>query len=85
MSPRWAQPSKNLLVAAIVFALGVIVYVLWLTTSMAGLVGGGLQFASVLPTTRHLRTGCSRTRKKRARHLGGLAVPHLEDRPAYRW
>ena len=51
VSPRWAQPSKNLLVAMIVFAIGVVVYVFWLTTSLAGLVGGGLQFASVFLIT----------------------------------
>lgn len=51
VSARWAQPSKNLLVTMIVFALGVIVMVLWLTNSLAGLVGGGLQFASVFLIT----------------------------------
>jgi amino acid transporter len=51
VSPRWAQPSKNLLVAVIVFGLGVIVMVLWLSSSLAGLVGGGLQFASVFLIT----------------------------------
>jgi amino acid transporter len=51
VSPRFAQPSKNLLVTAIVFAVGVVVMVLWLTNSLAGLVGGGLQFASVFLIT----------------------------------
>ena len=51
VSARWAQPSKNLLVTMIIFAVGVIVMVLWLTNSLAGLVGGGLQFASVFLIT----------------------------------
>ena len=51
VSPRWAQPSNHLVAAMIIFAIGVLVYVFWLTTSLAGLVGGGLQFASVFLIT----------------------------------
>jgi basic amino acid/polyamine antiporter, APA family len=51
VSPRWAQPSKNLFVTMLIFAVGVVVMVLWLTNSLAGLVGGGLQFASVFLIT----------------------------------
>jgi len=51
VSPRFAQPFKNLVVTAAVFALGVIVMVLWLSSSLAGLVGGGLQFASIFLVT----------------------------------
>ena len=74
VSPQFAQPFKNLVVTAVIFAVGVVVMVLWLSNSLAGLVGGGLQFASVF-----LVTGISALvfpyRKKRARHLGVLAVP----------
>jgi basic amino acid/polyamine antiporter, APA family len=51
VSARWAQPTKNLLVALVGFAGGVVVMVLWLSNSLAGLVGGGLQFASVFLVT----------------------------------
>jgi amino acid transporter len=51
VSPQFAQPFKNLLVTAIIFAVGVVVMVLWLSSSLAGLVGGGLQFASVFLVT----------------------------------
>ena len=51
VSPRFAQPFKNLVVTAVIFAVGVVVMVLWLSNSLAGLVGGGLQFASVFLVT----------------------------------
>ena len=51
--------------------------VLWLSSSLAGLVGGGLQFASVF-----LVTGISALAlpvpQERARHLGGSPYQHLE-------
>ena len=51
VSAQYAQPFKNLVVTAVIFAVGVVVMVLWLSTSLAGLVGGGLQFASVFLIT----------------------------------
>jgi amino acid transporter len=51
VSPTWAQPLKNLVVTAVIYAVGVLVMVLWLGDSLAGLVGGGLQFASIFLVT----------------------------------
>ena len=51
VSAQYAQPFKNLVVTAVIFAVGVVVMVLWLSSSLAGLVGGGLQFASVFLVT----------------------------------
>ena len=51
VSPRFASPIKNLTVAALIFAAGVIVYVLWLKDSLSGLIGGGMQFISVFLIT----------------------------------
>ena len=51
VSPQYAQPIKNLTVALVVFAVGVVVLVLWLQSDLAGLVGGGMQFASVFLVT----------------------------------
>jgi APA family basic amino acid/polyamine antiporter len=51
VSAQYAQPIKNLTVAMVIFAVGVVVMVLWLSNSLAGLVGGGLQFASVFLVT----------------------------------
>jgi len=51
VSAQYGQPTKNLLVALIVFAVGVIAMVLWFSSSLAGLVGGGLQFASIFLVT----------------------------------
>ena len=51
VSPQFAQPFKNLVVVAVIFAVGVIAMVLWFSSSLAGLVGGGLQFASVFLIT----------------------------------
>ena len=52
VSPRYAQPIKNL-----TFALDrlrgrrVVVYVLWLQSDLSGLIGGGMQFISVFMIT----------------------------------
>ena len=35
----------------VIFAVGVAVYVLWLTSSLSGLIGGGMQFVSVFLVT----------------------------------
>jgi amino acid transporter len=51
VSPQFAQPFKNLVVTAVIFGVGVIAMVLWFSSSLAGLVGGGLQFASVFLIT----------------------------------
>ncbi len=51
VSPRYAQPLKNLTFALVVFALGVVVYVLWLQSDLSGLIGGGMQFISVFMIT----------------------------------
>ena len=51
VSPRYAQPIKNLTVAMVIFAVGVVAMVLWFSSSLAGLIGGGLQFASVFLIT----------------------------------
>ena len=51
VSPQFAQPFKNLAVAAVIFAVGVVAMVLWFSSQLAGLVGGGLQFASVFLIT----------------------------------
>jgi basic amino acid/polyamine antiporter, APA family len=51
VSARHASPIKNLTVAMIIFAVGVAVYVLWLTNSLSGLIGGGMQFVSVFLVT----------------------------------
>ena len=51
MSPRYASPIKNLTVAMAIFAIGVIVYVLWLKNNLSGLIGGGMQFISVFLIT----------------------------------
>jgi amino acid transporter len=51
VSPQFAQPFKNLVVVAVIFGVGVIAMVYWFSSSLAGLVGGGLQFASVFLIT----------------------------------
>jgi amino acid transporter len=51
VSPRHASPIKNLTVAMVIFAVGVAAYVLWLTSSLSGLIGGGMQFISVFLIT----------------------------------
>jgi amino acid transporter len=51
VSPRHASPIKNLTVAMIGFAVGVVVLVLWLSNALAGLVGGGMQFISIFLIT----------------------------------
>ena len=84
VSPQLAQPFKNLLVAIVIFAIGVVVYGLWFSASLAGLVGGGLQFASVFLITGI--SGCLFPFRKNVRGIWE-ASPYrtLEDRPAYRW
>ena len=51
VSARYASPIKNLTVAAIGFAVGLVVLVLWLSNQLAGLVGGGMQFISIFLIT----------------------------------
>ncbi|HSL94371.1 MAG TPA: amino acid permease [Thermoleophilia bacterium] len=51
VSPRHASPIKNLTVAMLGFAIGLIVLVLWLSNQLAGLVGGGMQFISIFLIT----------------------------------
>ena len=81
VSPQFAQPFKNLVVAAVIFAVGVDRHgATGSAASLAGLVGGGLQFASVFLITGIVGAALP-VPQERARHLGGVAVPDLEDRP----
>jgi amino acid transporter len=51
VSARYASPIKNLTVAMLGFAIGLVALVLWLQDSLAGLVGGGMQFISIFLIT----------------------------------
>jgi amino acid transporter len=51
VSSRYASPVKNMTVGAVIFAVGVAVYVLWLKDDLSGLIGGGMQFISVFLIT----------------------------------
>jgi APA family basic amino acid/polyamine antiporter len=51
LSPRWATPVKNYAASLVLYASGLVVYQVWFTTQLSGLVGAGMQLVSVFLLT----------------------------------